>query len=122
MTAQQLVAELDLDVYEVSICHACLGFVAFPLDAGDERKTAGAVRRFGPILWEEGLAEPLRAALERAGRRGVAGAERAIADIETFGGQAPIVGAVVRQLAADLTRRTREGLKLPDRDSGDGAG
>jgi len=114
MTAQQLVAELDLDVYEVSICHACLGFVAFPLDAGDERKTAGAVRRFGPILWEEGLAEPLRAALERAGRRGVAGAERAIADIETFGGQAPIVGAVVRQLAADLTRRTREGLKRPD--------
>ena len=114
MSLQQLAAELDLDVYEVGICHACLSFVSFPLDDGDERKTAGAVRKFGPILWEEGLAVPLQAALERARRRGVAGAERAIADIKASGGQAPIVGAVVRQLAADLTRRTREDLKFLD--------
>ncbi len=57
MSLQQLAAELDLDVYEVGICHACLSFVSFPLDDGDERKTAGAVRKFGPILWEEGLAD-----------------------------------------------------------------
>ena len=85
MTVQQLAAELDLDVYEVGICHACLSFVSFPLDDGDERKTAAAVRRFGPILWEEGLAEPLRAALERAQCRGIVGAETAIAEVESFG-------------------------------------
>lgn len=114
MSLQQLAAELDLDVYEVGICHACLSFVALPLDAGDEREVARAVREFGPILWDEGLAEPLRAALDRARRRGVAGAERASADVEAFGAQAAIVGAVIRQLAADLTRRTREDLKHLD--------
>ncbi|MGH2920737.1 MAG: hypothetical protein ACRDKU_01545 [Gaiellaceae bacterium] len=108
MSVQQLAADLDLDVYEVGICHACLSFVAFPLDAGDERETAHALREFAPILWEEGLAHPLQAALERARRRGIAGAETAIADVERCGAQAAIVAAVVRRLAADLTRRTRE--------------
>src|SRR5918994_289505 len=114
MTVQQLAAELDLDVYEVGICHACLSFVSFPLADGDEREVARALRKFGPILWDEGLAEPLRAALERARRRGVAGAESAIADVEALGAQAAIVGAVIRQLAADLTRRTREDLEHLD--------
>jgi hypothetical protein len=107
MSLQKLAAELDLDVYEVGICHACLSFVSFPLDDGDERRVARALRKFGPILWEEGLAEPLQAALER-------GAERAIADVEASGAQAAIVTAVIRQLAADLTRRTREDLKFLD--------
>ena len=114
MSLQQLAAELDLDVYEVGICHACLSFVSFPLDDGDEREVARALRKFGPILWEEGLAVPLQAALERARRRGVVGAERAIADVEACGAQAAIVAAVIRQLAADLTRRTREDLKFLD--------
>jgi len=60
VTAEQLAAALDLDVYEVGICHACLCFVSFPLDAGDEREVARAVREFAPILWEDGLALPLR--------------------------------------------------------------
>ena len=114
MSLQQLAAELDLDVYEVGICHACLSFVSFPLDDGDEREVARAVREFGPILWDEGLAEPLRAALERASRRGIVGADVAIPDVDAFGAQAAIVGAVIRQLAADLTRRTRERRELID--------
>jgi hypothetical protein len=107
----RLAAELDLDVYEVGICHACLSFVSFPLDAGDERETARAIREFAPILWEEGLALPLRAALERARRRGVAGADVAIEDIARRGARASIVTAAIRRLAAELTRRTREELK-----------
>jgi len=82
VTADQLAAALDLDVYEVGICHACLSFVSFPLDDGDERETARAIRRFAPILWEEGLALLLQASLERSRRRRVAAAEAAIADIE----------------------------------------
>jgi hypothetical protein len=111
MSVQGLAAKLDLDVYEVGICHACLSFVAFPLDAGDEGETARALREFVPILWEEGLALPLQRALERARRRGVEGADVAIADIDRRGAGAAIVTAVVRQLAADLTRRTREQLE-----------
>ena len=111
MTAEQLAAELDLDVYEIGICHACLSFVSFPLDDGDEREVARAVHEFAPILWEEGLGLPLQAALERARRRGVAGAAAAIADVARNGPRAPIVSAVICRLAADLTRRTRETLE-----------
>lgn len=85
--------------------------MAFPLDAGDEREAARALREFAPLLWEEGLALPLQAALERARRRGIAGAETAITDVERRGARAAVVAAVVRRLAADLTRRTREDLE-----------
>jgi hypothetical protein len=110
MNLERLAAALDLDVYEVGICHACLSFVSFPLDVGDEREEARAVRTFTPILWREGLALPLQAALERARRRGVEGAEEVVDDVERRGAKAPIVAAVVRRLAAELTRRTQEDL------------
>jgi hypothetical protein len=111
VTAEQLAEALDLDVYEIGICQACLSFVSFPLDAGDEREVVRAVREFAPILWEEGLALPLQAALERARRRDVAGAADAIADVARNGPMAPIVSAVIRTLASDLTRRTRQALE-----------
>jgi hypothetical protein len=111
MSSERLAAELDLDVDEVGICHACLSFVAFPLDTGDERETERALRAFVPILWDEGLALPLQVALERGRRRGLAGVNAAIADVERVGSQAPIVRAVVRRLARDLMRRTRERLE-----------
>ncbi len=110
MNLERLAAAIDLDVYEVGICHACLSFVSFPLDVGDEQETARAVRTFTPILWREGLALPLQAALERARRRGLEGAEEAADDVERRGAQAPIVAAVVRRLAVELTRRTQEDL------------
>lgn len=98
----QLAAALELDVYGAGICLLCLSFVAFPLDAGNEQETARAVSEFAPILWDEGLAPPLRAALERAQRRGLPGAAAAIDDVELHGSRALIVEAVVRRLAADL--------------------
>jgi len=64
--AVELAAQLDLDVDEVGICHACLSVVSFPLRAGDERETRRATNEFAPILWDEGLEAPVRKALERA--------------------------------------------------------
>ena len=112
MSVQQLVAALDLDVFEIGICLPCLSFVSFPLDDGDEREVSRSIRQFAPILWEEGLALPLQSALERARRDGVDGAEAAIVDVGRNGPRAPIVSAVIRALAAELSRRTREQLEL----------
>ena len=107
----ELAGALDLDVNEVGVCHACLSFVSFPLDLGDEAAVRRALRAFAPILWADGLALPLQAALERARRRGVPGALEAIADVNARGPRASIVRPVVRRLAADLNRKSREDLR-----------
>ena len=111
VSIERLAAALDLDVFEIGICLPCLSFVSFPLDNGDEREVFRSIREFAPILWEEGLALPLQAALERARRDGVEGAEAAIVDVERNGPRASIVSAVIRTLAAELTHRTREQLE-----------
>jgi hypothetical protein len=106
-----LAGALDLDVHGVGICHACLSFVSFPLDLGDEAEVRRAIRHFAPILWEEGLALPVQAALQRALRAGAPGAAEAIADVEARRFRADIVKAVIRRLAADLSRRSSEDLE-----------
>jgi hypothetical protein len=121
--AGELALGLDLDVYELGICLACLSFVSFPLADGDEREVKRAIREFAPILWEEGLAEPVRAALERAGERGVSGAEEAILEVEHLGPTGHVVAAIVRRLAGDLNLagdrlalldRRRHALRAPE--------
>jgi hypothetical protein len=89
--AAALAAQLELDVDEVGICHACLSVVSFPQRAGDERKTRRATNEFAPILWDEGLEAPVRAALDRAREAGVAGAEVAACDVEARGGRSVTV-------------------------------
>lgn len=101
---------LDLDVYELGICHACLGFVASALDSGDEREIRRWVDRMTPDLWAEGLALPVRAALERARRRGDPDADAAIFAVEAHGARSLVVKAIVRRLAEDMQRRVREEL------------
>lgn len=103
--AETLAAALDLDLDAAGVCHACLLFVSFALERGDEREIARAVRRLTPDLWEDGLALPARAALERARRRGVPDAEAAIADMDVRGARSPAVRAIVRRLGADLLAR-----------------
>jgi hypothetical protein len=76
--AAALAAVLELDLDDIGICHACLSFVSFAIDSGDERKVAGSITRIAPDLWAEGLAQPVRIALRRARERGVANAEEAI--------------------------------------------
>lgn len=108
--ATELAAQLDIDVDDVAICHACLSFVSLPLDHGDERETARATAEVAPILWEEGLALPARLALERARTARVPGAETALADVEARGARSVTARAIVRRLAADLSARARGDL------------
>jgi hypothetical protein len=106
--AEELAAALDLDLDEVGICHACLSFVSFALDAGDEREARSATFRMSRDLWCEGLALPVQAALERARRRGVPRAAAAIDEVAHRGHRTAVVRAIVRRLAAELSRRARE--------------
>ena len=108
--AAALAAQLELDVDQVGICHACLSVVSFPQRAGDERQTRRATNEFAPILWDEGLEGPVRAALDRAREAGVAGAEAAARDVEARGGRSVTVKAIVRRLAADLWERSQGDL------------
>jgi hypothetical protein len=108
--AAALAVELELDVDDLAICHACLSFVSFAIDAGDERKVAGSITRTAPDLWAEGLAQPVGIALRRARERGVANADEAIAAVEKSGPRSQIVRAIVRRLAADLSARAKGDL------------
>jgi hypothetical protein len=108
--AVALAAELELDVDDLAICHACLSFVSFAIDAGDERKVAGSITRMAPDLWAEGLSQPVRLALERARKRGVANAEEAIVTVDQSGPRSPVVRAIVRRLATDLSARAKGDL------------
>ena len=105
-----LAAALELDVDDVAICHACLSFVSFALDSGDDHEVACSITRIAPDLWAEGLALPVRLALERACERGVANAEEAIAAVERQGPRSQVARAIVRRLAADLSARAQGDL------------
>jgi Arc/MetJ-type ribon-helix-helix transcriptional regulator len=108
--AATLAAGLELDVDDIAICHACLSFVSFALDSGDEQKVAGAITRVAPDLWAEGLAQPVRTALERARERGVTHAAQAVAAIDGSGPGSQVVRAIIRRLAADLSARAKGDL------------
>ena len=108
--AVALAGELELDVDDLAICHACLSFVSFAIDAGDERKVAGSITRMAPDLWAEGLSQPVRLALERARELGVANADERIAAVAESGPRSQVVRAIVRRLAADLSARAQGDL------------
>jgi hypothetical protein len=108
--AADLAAELDLDVDDIAICHACLSFVSFALDSGDDHEVACSITRVAPDLWAEGLAQPVRLALERARKRGVVNAQEAIAAVDRNGARSQVVRAIVRRLAAELSVRAKGDL------------
>lgn len=111
-----LVDQLELDVMTSGVCLACLTFVAFPLDLGDEREARREARKLTPDLWEDGLELTVLVALETARRDGVTGAEEAIADVQRRGHRASVVEAIVwrlaEQLVEDMNRR-RASRMLP---------
>lgn len=107
MDAEALSARLDLDLDSIGICFACLSIVAMAIDSRDEREARRALAQIAPDLWEEGLALPVQAALERAARAGDADAEAAIGDVSRRGSASPVVRAVVRGLAQELSDRMR---------------
>ena len=108
--ADVLAAQLDLDVDDLAICHACLSFVSFAIDSGDEREVRSWTRRMAPDLWAEGLSEPVRMALRRARERGVEDADEAIRLVEERGPRSSVVHAIVRRLAAELSARAEGNL------------
>jgi hypothetical protein len=108
--AAALAVELELDLDDVAICLACLSFVCFALDSGDNRKVAGSITRVAPDLWAEGLSEPVRMSLRRARERGVVNAEKGIGSVERDGPRSQVVRAIIRRLATDLSIRARGDL------------
>jgi hypothetical protein len=108
MQVRELVDALDLDLHETGICLACLCIVSHALDSGDEADVRRTVASMSADLWHDGLALPLRAALERARRGGVADADPAIVDVERRGHRSPVVRAAVRRLAVDLLGEMKE--------------
>ncbi|HXY80313.1 MAG TPA: hypothetical protein VEH55_03005 [Gaiellaceae bacterium] len=107
-----LVARLDLDIGRIRVCHACLSFVSLPLDAGDDREARREARRLTPALWEEGLSGAALPALEHACRKGVPGADAALADLERNAGRSAVARAIVLRLAAELVERCRTEMRL----------
>lgn len=100
--ARALVDELELDVNDSGVCKACLCFVAFAIDNGDEKDARRQTFALARPLWEEGLALHARLALERARVAGVPRAAEAIADVEQRGHRSPVVRAIVRRLGEGL--------------------
>jgi len=109
--ADALAMRLDLDL-DAGICHACLSFVSFALDAGDSAEIARQVRRMTPDLWEDGLADLALASVRRACERGVLDAQAALDDLERKAGRSQTARAIVRRLAEMLSRRTRTEMRL----------
>lgn len=108
--AERLASQLDIDVDDIGICHACLSTVTFAIDGGDVNKIRGAVQSMTPWLWDEGLALPARMALARARERGVANAAAGLRDIEELGPRSRTARAIVRRLGADLGGRAKGDL------------
>jgi hypothetical protein len=104
LAAEKIARELDIDVDDIGICLACLSFVSFAIDSGDEREIRRWTNQMTPDLWAEGLEQPVRLALKRAGE------SEALADVELNGGRSHVAKAIVRRLAADLSRRAKGDL------------
>jgi hypothetical protein len=113
--ADRLAAMLDLDLALQRICHACLSFVSFPLDHGDERRARIEARKMAPWLWDDGLEEPALAAVRQARVAGVPDAEDALVDLERLGPRSRMAQAIVLRLAAELARRTKIELAAIER-------
>jgi hypothetical protein len=102
-----LVDELELDFLNAGICLACLTFVAFPLDLGDEREARGEARKLAPDLWEEGLELAVVQALERAKADGIAGAADAIEDVRQQAWRSRVAQAILWRYAEQMVEDMR---------------
>ena len=109
--ANALAAKLDIGL-DIGICHACLSLVSMALDGGIAPEITGRLCQMTPFLWDEGLAGPVLVAVREACDLGVPDAAAALDDLERRGGRSWIARAIVRRLAAELTRRTRIELRL----------
>jgi hypothetical protein len=107
--AAAFAAELELTL--AGVCLACLSFVSFPLDDGDEREVTRQLRAMTPDLWSDGLDVQALAAARAACRRGVRDGPAALAELESLGPRSAVAREIVRRLASMLVLQTREDLK-----------
>jgi hypothetical protein len=112
--ADALAALLDVPV-DCGICLACLSFVSMAVDGGDPKDVAREARRMTPDLWHEGLAAPALAAAARAVRAGLPDAPLALDDLEANGGRSAVARALVRRLAAELSRQVHDEIRFEER-------
>ena len=97
--ARALASELELNYRAAPICLACLTFVSFPLDLGDEEKARRESVALSPHFWDDGLGGAVWAALEQACERGIDRAAEAMRELERLGSRSAIVAAAVMRLA-----------------------
>ncbi|MDQ3670535.1 MAG: hypothetical protein M3377_09700 [Actinomycetota bacterium] len=101
MSADALAAAIDLEPAGPASCPLCIFAVVAALKTGDENEIQKALRFFVPLLWDEGLSETLKSALERARKAGIVGTAAAIADLDARGYRSLVAEAVVRRLAGE---------------------
>jgi hypothetical protein len=106
-TTAALAKRLDVGLHSRGVCPACLGFVAIAHDHGDEPDVAREIRRAAPLVWDEGLGDSVRAALEAAVRTGDPDADEGLRDLKVSHARSAVFRAVVRRLAADLAESVR---------------
>jgi hypothetical protein len=105
--ADALAAELQVGLHSPGVCPACIGFVAYEVEHGTERRVAGEITSFAPLLWDEGLGDVVRAELERRSGEGDGRAAEALKELEARRDRSTIFRAVVRRLAAELAEGVR---------------
>ena len=98
---------LGLEERALQLCALCLFGVSAALRSGDPLELRSALRFFVPLLWGEGLEQPLRDALQRAVVAGVPDAAEAAADVDRYGPACRVTKAVVRLLAEQQLRELR---------------
>lgn len=104
------VAQLDLSL--AGVCLACLSFVSFAVDDGDERDIVRQVRVMAPYLWEDGLDVQALAAVRAACEHGIRDGPLCLADLESRGAGSPVAREIVRRLAYLLVIETATQTKL----------
>ena len=111
--AQAFAAQLELSL--VGVCLACLSFVSFAIDAGDEREISRQLRVMTPALWADGLDVQALAMARAACGRGIRDGPEALAELASLGPHSVIAREIVRRLAFELVNRTRTAMQLEAR-------
>jgi hypothetical protein len=105
--ADALAAGLEVGLHSPGVCPACISFVAYEIERGNERRVAGQITSFAPLLWDEGLGEVVRAELGRRSGRGDDSVAEALEELAVRRHRSTIFRAVVRRLAAELAEGVR---------------
>lgn len=105
--AVALAATLQVGLRSPGVCPACISFVSMEIDHGNERRVAGQITSFAPLLWGEGLGDLVRAELRTRAGGGDDAATEALEELEARRERSPIFRAVVRRLAAELAEGVR---------------